>query len=34
VFGRILPLARQVREQTQRQRGPKVYCRHPVKTAG
>ena len=28
VFGRILPLARQVREQTQRQRGPKVYSLH------
>jgi IS5 family transposase len=25
VFGRILWLARRVREQTQRQRGPKVY---------
>jgi transposase, IS5 family len=28
VFGHILPLARQVREQTQRQRGPKVYSLH------
>ena len=28
VFGRILALARQVRDQTQRQRGPKVYSLH------
>jgi transposase, IS5 family len=28
VFGRILSLARRVREQTQRQRGPKVYSLH------
>jgi transposase, IS5 family len=28
VFGRVLSLARQVREQTQRQRGPKVYSLH------
>ncbi|MBO4228606.1 IS5 family transposase, partial [Bradyrhizobium neotropicale] len=28
VFGRILPLARQVREQTQCRRGPKVYALH------
>jgi transposase, IS5 family len=28
VFGRLLALARQVRDQTQRQRGPKVYSLH------
>jgi len=28
VFGRILKLARRVRDQTQRQRGPKVYSLH------
>jgi IS5 family transposase len=30
VFGRILSLARQVRDQSQRQRGPKVYSLHAL----